>query len=243
MQLLRIIRVEKDQRVEVSVAGVKNIHTAQCIFFLHGLDRAQHFSQPLARYRGVHAHVIRADPASRGKGVFAPAPEFQSLSLVPADRDARGAAALQDLAHATDFFLYFIDSAVTFAKQDRRGVEVIASMDKVFNRCGHPLVHQLQARRNDAGCDHCGDRIASGFKVWETRHDAPRQLRFRDQLDCDFKGHGQHAFTADQQRQQIQPGRVQRAGAESYRLTAGVEAAYSEHIVQGQAVLQAMHTA
>src|SRR3984957_16086987 len=44
----RPIRVEQDQRMQIAVARVENIHAAQSILFLHFLDSAQHFAEVLS---------------------------------------------------------------------------------------------------------------------------------------------------------------------------------------------------
>jgi hypothetical protein len=79
--------------------------------------------------------------------------------------------------------------------------------------------------------------------VVEAGHDAARQLRLGHQLDGDLGGHRQHALAADHHGQQVQAGRVQRLGAELHRLALRREAAHAQHVVQRQAVLQAVHAA
>jgi hypothetical protein len=73
--------------------------------------------------------------------------------------------------------------------------------------------------------------------------DAARALRLRQQLHRDLGRDGEHAFAADHDRQQVEPGRVERARAEGHRLALDRVAAHLEHVVQGQAVLQAVHAA
>ena len=51
------------------------------------------------------------------------------------------------------------------AQQDGRRVEVVAGVDEVLDRRRHALVHQLQARRDDAGRDHGCHRLARGLDV------------------------------------------------------------------------------
>jgi NAD(P)H-dependent FMN reductase len=65
--------------------------------------------------------------------------------------------------------------------------------------------------------------------------DAARRLRLRQQLHRDLDGDGEHAFAADDDAEQVEPGRVKRFRAELDRLAGGREAAHLEHVVQGQA--------
>ena len=81
-QLVGVIRIEQNQRVQVAVARVEHVQAAQRVFGFHFGDGLQDVGQALARDGRVHAHVVGADAARRRKGVFAPAPEFQALGFV-----------------------------------------------------------------------------------------------------------------------------------------------------------------
>ena len=99
-------------------------------------------------------------------------------------------------------------------------------MDEALDRGGHRPVHHLQAGRDDAGGDDRRDRVAGLADVVEARQDAARRLRLRQQLHRDLDDHREHAFAADHQRQQVEPGRIERVAAELDRLALGGEAAH-----------------
>ena len=79
--------------------------------------------------------------------------------------------------------------------------------------------------------------------VVEARHDAARRLGARQQLDRHLEDHRQHALAADDRGEQVEARSVERVAAELDRLAGGGEAAHLEHVVQRQAVLQAVHAA
>ena len=243
VQLVGVVGVEEDQRVQVAVAGVEDVAAAQCVLLLHLGNRQQDVGQALARNRAVHAHVVGADAPRCREGVLAPAPELQALRLVLAHFHARGAGARQHVEHAVDLLGHLFGRAVAFAQQDGRGREVVAGVHEVFDGRRHRLVHHLQPGRDDAGGDHRGHRVAGLADVVEAGHDAARELRLGHQLDSHFQDHREHAFAAHDQRQQVQTRRVQRLGAETHRLALHRQAAHAQHVVQRQAVLQAMHAA
>ena len=116
-------------------------------------------------------------------------------------------------------------------------------MDKVFYRHGHGLVHHLKARWNDAGCNDFGHGVACFANVVKTGHDAARQLRFGDEFDGDFGGHRQHALAAHDQGQQIQTRCVQRGAAKGDGIAFDGEAFDLQHVVNRQAIFEAMHSA
>ena len=167
----------------------------------------------------------------------------QALRLVLAHRDGGGAAAPEHLGHAGDLFLDLLRRAVALAQQDGLGAQVVAGVHEVLHRGRHRLVHHLQPGRDDAGGDHAGHRVAGLAHVVEAGHDAARQLRLGHQLDGHLGDDGQHALAAHQHAHQVEPRGVERLGAELDRLAFHREAAHAQHVVHGQAVLQAVHAA
>ncbi|MNZ97488.1 hypothetical protein D3C78_1167290 [compost metagenome] len=180
VQLVGVVGIEQDQRVQVAVARVEHVGAAQLVLFLHLLDGQQDVGQALARNGRVHAHVVGADAAARGESVLAPAPEAQALGFAAADGDGRGAGVAQHGAHALDFLGHLFLGAVGLAQQDGFGREVVAGVDEVFHGRRHGLVHHLQAGRNDAGRDHGRHGGAGLAHVVEAGHDAARELGLGD---------------------------------------------------------------
>ena len=242
-QLVGVVGVKQNQRVQIAIARVKHIGTAQLVFLFHLRNRQQDVGQALARNGAVHAHVVRADAATGGECVFAATPKAQALGLALAHRNRGSAMAAQHRAHAGNFFFHFLGRAVAFAQQDGGGVQVVAGMDKVFHRSGHGLVHHFQARGDDARRNHGGHRVPGFAHIVKAGHDAARQLWLGHQFHKHFDSDRQHAFATHRQAKQIVAWRIQRLAAESDGLALRGKTAHLQDVVQRQAVFEAMHAA
>ena len=229
--------------MQVAVPRMKHVHAAQIVLRLHDFDRKEHLRELAARDGRIHAHVVRTD-ASRGReGVLAAAPEFQALRLVAAHLDARCAALGEDAAHRGDLLLDFPGSAVALTEQDGCRGQIVARVHEVLRHLRHAPVHELETRGNDALCDHARDGSAGSFHCRKARQHAARELRPGYELDRHFGGNREHALTADDDGQQVEAGHIERFRAELDGLPRGRQAAHTQHVVQRQTVLQAMHTA
>src|SRR5260221_12728838 len=91
LELARLVGIVKDQRMEVAVAGMKDVGDAQPIVVGQDPHARQHLGQAAARNGAVHAVVIRRDPPDRGEGSLAAGPEGKPflLALADPDRDRR----------------------------------------------------------------------------------------------------------------------------------------------------------
>ena len=160
-----------------------------------------------------------------------------------AHRDGCGAVAAQHCAHALDFFFYFFDRAVALAQQNRLGTQVVARVHKVFYRRRHGLVHHLQPGRNNACRNHRRHRVTGFAHIVKAGHDAACELRLGHKLDQHLQRDRQHAFAAHHHAHQVVARCVQRLRAKGDGLAFNRQAAHLQHVVQGQAVFQAMHAA
>src|SRR5512134_3978984 len=167
MQLVRVVRVEQDQRVQVAVAGVEDVRAAQAVLALQFGDELQHRAEARARNRAVHAVVVGRDAAHRRERGLPAGPEPAALGFARRDAKPGRAGAAQHAAHARDLLLDLLRGAVRFAEEDRGRVEVVAGADELLDRARHRLVHHLEAGRDDAGADHRGHRVARLLDVVE----------------------------------------------------------------------------
>ena len=138
----------------------------------------------------------------------------------------------QDITHAANFFLYLFGRAVALAQQNRRCIQVIAGMHKVFHCRGHGFVHHLQTRRNNALGDHGCHRVTGFSYIVKTGHDAAGKLRLRYEFDQDLGGHRQHAFAANNQTKEVVARRIQGLCAKFNRLALHRKAPDFQNIVQ-----------
>ena len=116
-------------------------------------------------------------------------------------------------------------------------------MHKVFHGRGHGLVHHLQPGRDDARRNHRGHCVARFAQVVKAGHDAACQLRLGHQLHGHFADDGQHAFAAHHHAHQVVAGGVQRVTTKFDGLALHGKAADLEHVVQREAVFEAVNAA
>ncbi len=228
--------------MQVAVAGMEDVDAAQTVGLLHGADGGQHVAETLAGDRAVHAVVIGRDASSRGEGRLAPRPEPDAFDLVSRDADPRGTAAFEHGPHAGDLLRHFLGRAVRFAEQDGDGIEVVTRVDEGLHRRGDALVHHLQAGRDGARGDHGRHRFARLPHIVEAGHDALGRLRLGGEPDGHFRDDAEEPLGADEQGQQVVAGRVQGVAPELQDVALDGHDPDAEHVVHGEAILEAVHT-
>src|SRR5579872_4494215 len=77
----RILAIEQDQWVKVSIAGVKNIPDGQVILLADALDLGQRFGNPGARDNAILGVIRRGDASDGAEGGLASQPEQVALLL------------------------------------------------------------------------------------------------------------------------------------------------------------------
>ncbi|CAM2144652.1 hypothetical protein PT2222_160115 [Paraburkholderia tropica] len=240
---VEIVAVEENQRVHVAVARVEHVDAAQPVLRLHFVDAREQRPNRAARHRAVHAVIVGRDAPGGGEGVFAARPEAQAFFLGARDLDTRRAMFAQHDGRARDFVGDFLGRAVGLAQQDRGCVEVVARLHEFLHGARGGFVHHFETGGNDAGRDDAGHGVAAFHHVVEARHDDLRGLRTRDQLDRHFGHDGEHAFAADHDCEQIEPRRVERERAKLHDLAVHRDRAHAQHVMHGEAVLEAVHAA
>ncbi len=83
--------VVEDERVEVAVAGVEDVADPEAVLGRELVDPPQHLGQLRARHDAVLDVVVGADPAHRGEGGLAPAPDRARARPRPRRCGARSA--------------------------------------------------------------------------------------------------------------------------------------------------------
>ncbi len=159
-----------------------------------------------------------------GKAALRPAQKRRRSASDCETRISPRAGGSQHLGDAGNFLGDFFRRAVGFAEQDGRRVEVVAGLDVGLDGGGRRLVHHLQPGRDDAGGDDRRHRVAGPGDIVERSHDHLRQFRLRHQLDGHFGDDAEHAFRADQQRQQVVTRRIRRFRADLEHLALDADA-------------------
>ena len=84
-------RVVEHERVEVAVAGVKDVADAKAVLARELVDSPQHLGEPRARHDAVLHVVVGADPAHRGERRLSPPPDRGAVGRVGREPDLDGA--------------------------------------------------------------------------------------------------------------------------------------------------------
>ena len=227
--------------MHVAVTGMEDIGHREPRLARELRDAVQHGGQLATRNGAIHAVVVRRHATHGGEGILAPGPEARALGLILCLADLGGAGALQ---HLTDSRAVIHDigfGAVQFAEQDGGGIDRIARVDEVLGGADRQVVHHLEPAGDDAAGDDVAHRAAGLVDIGEARHQHLGGLGPGQQAHRDFRDHPQHAFGAGHQRQHVQPGRVEAVGADRHRLAFDGQHLELEQVVNGQAVLEAVH--
>ena len=185
----RLVGIEQDQRMQVTVAGMKDVGAAQAVLLGQPLDAFEHRCQPLFGNRAVHAVVIRRNAAHGGKSRLAPGPEFESFGFITRHPYFGGAARFEHRPHACRFFRHFFRRAVGFAQQDSRRVERVAGVDEGFDGMDRRFVHHFQRCRNEPGSDDLRYRLAGRDDAVEGGQHHLGCFRFGQELYRDLGDH------------------------------------------------------
>ena len=243
LELARRIGVVEDQRMQVAVARVKHVGAAQPVLFRQLAGAAQHMRQSSPRDRAVDAVVVGRDASHCGECGLASRPEAQPLGLALRDANVGGARCAHHRAHLGDLVGHLLPRAVGLGEKYRRRLEVVARVHETLDRAGRELVHHLEAGGHDPAADHARHRIARAFHVCERGHDHLRRLGLGQQLDGSLERDREQALGAVDERQQVVAGRIERFRAQVEQIALDRHCANARHVVDGQAVFEAMHAA
>ena len=114
---------------------------------------------------------------------------------------------------------------------------------KSLRRLDGEGVHHLESGRNHSAPDDGRDRFAGAPDIVECGEQHALRGGLRQQLDDDFGHHTEHALGPDHGGHQVVAGRVQRLAAQHQLVPLDGLHGDAEHVVHGQAVLQAVHAA
>ena len=167
LELVLLAGIEQDERVEIAVAGVKDIGAGQAIFGREIAHGAEHGREILAGNGAVHAEIVRRYPPDGREGCLASGPEFEPLLLRGRGAHQRGAVRLRDIAHPPDQMLDLGQRPVELDDQQGIDIEGVTSMDEVLGRGDGEAVHHLHPGRDDAVRDHVGDALAGSLDLGE----------------------------------------------------------------------------
>ena len=238
--------VEEHQRVQVAVAGVEDVGHPDARARRRGRAIApQHLGQRGPRDHAVLDDVVGADPADRGERGLAALPEQRPLGVVGGDPDLERAG-LRGTAGSTcgELSVHLGRRAVQLDDQHRAGALRVAAVHRGLGRLDGQRVHHLDGGRDHAGGDDRRDRLRRPRRCRRTRPaasaptpaagSAVRSPRWR----CRACPRSRRTRRAGRSRAGPAPCRRARRPSPS-----GVDELDAEHVVGGEAVLQAVRAA
>ena len=81
-QIVAAAQIKTDQRMQIAVAGVKNVCELQVVFRADAISFGEHLGQARARHYGVLNHDVGRQPADGAERAFARRPKFLSFVLI-----------------------------------------------------------------------------------------------------------------------------------------------------------------
>ncbi len=171
-ELRFVARVEKNQRVQVAVARVKNIADLEAVLHADFIDAAQGGGKFGARDHAV-LHVIGGREAADGaEGVLAAFPEQVAFAGVAGHADFAG---VMGAANVGDFFgvcLHGFGEAVHFEQQDGGAIERKSGVDVGFDGAERPAVEHFAGGGSDAARGDVHDGFGGVVESFENREES-----------------------------------------------------------------------
>ena len=163
-RLVRLARnplVVTDQRMQIAVAGVKDVADAKPRGPLERADARQHLRQPRPRHDAVLDVVVRRDAAHRGECRLAAAPDARALVVVCATSIVVAPCRRQMSTTVSKSVRDLGGGAVELDDQNGVGVGEVR-VHRGFGGADGERVHHLDRRRDDPGADDVGHGAAAG---------------------------------------------------------------------------------
>ena len=209
--------VVADQRVQVAVAGVEDVADRQTRSLA---ERARSGRALRAASCAARRRPARSSSATRGPSRRTP-PCVPSRCARAARRlghlDGRRAGAAADLLDHGEQLAHFRRRSIELDDQDRVGRRKVR-MHGRFSGANRQRVHHLDRGRNDAGADDLRHRRARLADAVERGQQRLHALGLAQDPDDHLRHDGQRAFAADDQAEQIGPGRIGQRAADLHEL-------------------------
>ena len=234
----------EDQGVEIAIAGVEHVGDAQAMLPAQVADGRQHLGQGGAGHHAV-LEVVAGRLAAQGRDRrFAPLPEPGPGGPVPGLAHAAGARLQAQAGGQLHRILHLLLLAIELDQQHgSRLARVFVEAEVVVHRLNAGAVHHFHAGGQHPGAGDLAHRLAGRRHRGEIGQQHGHTRRGRQQPQGDRRGDAQGALAADKHPAQIE-GRHFRLGAAQGRDRAvGEHHLHGQHMVAGDAVLEAMDAA
>ena len=194
--------VVADERVQVSVTGVKDVPDPETRPRLELADAPQDFRQTRARHDPVLDVVVRRDAAHRGERRLPALPDARTLRLVARDLDGGGVAPPANVFNGLEQRLHFRRGAVELDDQHRVGGRK-PGMDGGLDRLDRQRIHDLHRGRHDARRDDVRDRLARAVDAIECREQRLHALGTPEDTHDRLRDDPERAFGSDDEPEQV----------------------------------------
>jgi hypothetical protein len=229
--------------VQVAVPGVEHVGDADPGRLRQLRDRAQHLRQGGAGDDAVLHDVVGADPPDRCERGLAALPDQRALRRVGGHAELERLVLAAQPLHLRELVLDLDGRPVELDHQHRSGAGRVVAVHGGLGRLDRQRVHHLDRRRHDPRGD---DRRRGGTGVvggGEPGQQRAHLLGVADQPDGDRRGHAQRALGADHRAQQVVARAVGGQPAQLDHVAVRRDQLGAEHVVGGEAVLQAVRAA
>src|SRR5262245_29993794 len=122
VDLIGIAAIEKNQRMEVTVAGMKYICHAQAVTLRHMIDRNKNFRQPRPLNDTTHCAHILSKTDHGTEGPLAAQPQLRTFFVVLGNADVVSAIPSANIYNRARCFLEAFTESVYFDQYRRHGI-------------------------------------------------------------------------------------------------------------------------
>ena len=238
----RLIGAVKDEGVKVAVAGMEHIGHRQAVALAQFADGPHHFRERRARHHPV-LEVVAGEATAEGRDRrLAPLPQPGPVVGLAGQAHRAGPGLAAALGGQLQGHRHLLLLAVELHQQHRGRIGgVLLGAQIVVDRLNAEAIHHLHSSRQNAGDGDAphrfGGRLHRGEIGQQHRHTGRRP----QQTQGDGRGDAEGALTADEHAAQVELGGFGQAAAQGGDGAIGKHHLHRQHVVAGNAVLQAVH--
>ncbi len=244
LALRRIVGAVGDVRVQVAVTGVEDVADDDAVLLADGVDALEDLRETRARNNSILHDKVGSKPSHGAKSFLSALPELEALHIVARDLDVPRAALETDSLHFGDVGIHSSLEAIELDEEYRFGIaRVPGGVDRILDHPNGGAVHELQSSGNDSRCDDRGRDPGSFVDGHEISEQGSHRLRPGHELHRDIEREPEAALRTDERAPQIVAIALTDGAAELHHFAARQEHRQRQHVVERDAVLEAVRPA
>ena len=200
---IRVAFIEKQDRVKVTVAGVKDVDDADVVFRADRADPREDVGKLSARDDAILRAIAGAEAADRAEGLLAGFPELQPFFGVFGEADFAGAMLSAYGGNTITLGIEADFETIDFDEEDCFRIERKAEVERFFDGDKDALIHHFERGGNDARADDAADGLSGVVNRIEDAEHRSAALRVAGEADPDFGDDAEGAFAADDRADEI----------------------------------------